>query len=181
MFHTPKTCCFIGHRNATLSNQENDFLYSTIEDLIKKKVSIFLFGSKSNFDTICYKIVTQLKNKYLNIKRIIYTCKSETAFIESTSQEKNELLQKLNGAFYFEKIHKSDTDFKFRKNSYIERNKAMIKNSDYCVFYFNNDYLPINKNNENNQTKSGTALAFSYANKLNKKIINIYELKQSNI
>ncbi len=28
------------------------------------------------------------------------------------------------------------------KASYIERNYAMINDSDYCIFYYNKDYLP---------------------------------------
>lgn len=181
MIHTRKTCCFIGHRNATLDSIESSKLYNIIENLILNEVTTFIFGSKSNFDTLCYKIVTKLKIRYNKIERIIYTCKNETALIENNCEQKNSILKKLDGAFYFEKIYQQDANYVYRKNSYIERNKKMIKDSDFCIFYLDKKYSPIkeqiaNKINMSYHANSGTAIAYSYAKKLNKSIINIFEL-----
>ena len=48
----------------------------------------------------------------------------------------------------------------------------MIDESDYCIFYYNENYVPITK--KQNQSKvSGTKLAYEYAVKKNKHIINV--------
>lgn len=50
--------------------------------------------------------------------------------------------------------------------SYVERNQAMINDSDYCIFYYDENYQP----------KSGTALAYTYAKQKKKQIINILSI-----
>ena len=65
-----KTICFIGHRDFEISDENYEKLKDFFEDLIvSKNVQIFLFGSHSNFDFICHKIVTELKEKYTFIQR----------------------------------------------------------------------------------------------------------------
>lgn len=55
-----------------------------IEDLIvNHKVLTFLFGGRSDFDYLCHLVVTELKEKYPNIIRKCYTCRSETCTLES--------------------------------------------------------------------------------------------------
>ena len=44
---------------------------------------IFNFGSRSDFDALCHFIVTDLKEKYNDIQRHAYTCRSETCTLES--------------------------------------------------------------------------------------------------
>ena len=51
--------------------------------ILKENVRIFNFGSRSDFDTLCHSIVTDLKEKYNNIQRRAYTCRSETCTLES--------------------------------------------------------------------------------------------------
>ena len=58
-----KVCCFIGHRKIDLTKELEEKSRNVIEDLIiNKKVTTFLFGSKSEFDSLCHKIVTDLKD-----------------------------------------------------------------------------------------------------------------------
>ena len=66
------------------------------------------------------------------------------------------------------------------KAAYVERNQAMIRASDFCVFYYNNEYLPASRKESKKaitsyQSKSGTGLAFDYAKAHGKTIINLYE------
>ena len=78
----------------------------------------------------------------------------------------------------------SDRLWSAGKASYVERNQDMINASDYCVFYYNPQYLPPRRKYSKRsvgdyQPKSGTKIAFEYANcrlKNNKqpRIINIY-------
>ncbi|MBE5730414.1 MAG: hypothetical protein E7350_00490 [Clostridiales bacterium] len=79
-----KICSFFGHRKIELTEELKQRTKKVIEDLITKhNVLIFLFGSRSDFDYLCHSIVTELKEKYPNIKRISYTCRSESCTLES--------------------------------------------------------------------------------------------------
>ncbi len=62
--------------------------------------------------------------------------------------------------------------------SYVERNQAMINDSDYCIFYYDENYKPekrkhSKRNSAYYQPKSGTKLAYNYAKKNNKIIYNV--------
>ena len=59
--------------------------------------------------------------------------------------------------------------------AYIERNYAMINDSDYCLFYYNKNYLPSQRKYKKRcinyyQPKSGTAIAYKYAKQKSKHI-----------
>ena len=65
------------------------------------------------------------------------------------------------------------------KAAYAERNQAMICESDICVFYYNENYQPERRKESKRsigtyQPKSGTKIAYDYAVKQKKKIINLY-------
>ena len=51
------------------------------------------------------------------------------------------------------------------KSSYVQRNYAMINDSDYCLFYYNTNGKTAN---------SGTRQAYTYAQMHSKTIINLY-------
>lgn len=176
-------CCFIGHRNVEITEELKHKVKNTIEDLIiKNNVLTFLFGSRSNFDTLCHSVVTELKSKYKNIKRIAYTCKNETCILENEKDKWEEIYsrlqkQKINLLCVEEEIeHK--TKYLAGKSSYIQRNYAMINDSDYCIFYYDESYeSDMRKYSKRSagyyQPQSGTALAYHYAKRKQKYIINI--------
>ena len=65
------SCCFFGHRKINETSEFVERLAKTIELLITDRdVNTFYFGSKSEFDDLYHKIVTDLKEKYPHIKRI---------------------------------------------------------------------------------------------------------------
>lgn len=169
-----KTCSFFGHRKIkdtiSLRNRVKNVIVNLIEHF---GVSVFLFGSRSEFDTLCHEIVTDLRDKYPYIKRKAYTCRSETCILENEREKWEEIYS------HFEKRpvtllgveeeveHK--TKYTAGKAQYIERNQAMIDGSDYCLFYFNPCYQPPRRKYSKHsigdyQPKSGTQLAFDYAN-----------------
>lgn len=173
-------CAFLGHKKINVSHNQIVLLEKFIEHLITNyKVQCFLFGSKSEFIQLCFKIVTKLKNKYTYLKLIFIPCKSESAFLKS--EISNFSQQQIN--FYknlgfdvckecYDQILDFPNKYKSGKASYIKRNRYIIDLSDVCIFYYNSDYGVSNRN-------SGTKLAFNYATKKNKKIINVYKyLKQ---
>jgi len=177
-------CCFIGHRKINITKEQEQKLKAIIEDLIiNNNVSTFLFGSKSEFDSLCHSIVSELKQKHPNIKRIKYTCKSESCLFEDEKEKWQNILSKLEkqnislNAFEEEFEHK--TKYTSGKASYIERNFAMIDDSDYCIFYYDENYKPQKRKYKKSdvfeyQPNSGTSLSFYYAKQKNKFIMNIF-------
>lgn len=64
--NTDRTCCFIGHRDVAATLELSKKLYVIIEMLITEKhIDTFIFGSKSSFDELCRKTVTEIKKNIL--------------------------------------------------------------------------------------------------------------------
>jgi len=178
-----KGCSFLGHRKIEETKELKDRLVALIEDLIiNHGVSTFLFGSRSEFNDFCHQVVTELKKTYENIKRVVYTCRSEGWVLES-EREKQEreyslLFKKQVKLLGFEEEFEHKTKYTSGKASYVERNYAMIDNSDYCIFYYDENYLPEKRKYSKHsvgyyQPKSGTAIAYEYATKKKKVIFNV--------
>ncbi|MBE5730415.1 MAG: hypothetical protein E7350_00495 [Clostridiales bacterium] len=73
------------------------------------------------------------------------------------------------------------TKYTSGRAGYVERNQAMINDSDYCVFYYNQNYQPeMRKHSKRSinyyQPKSGTSLAYTYAKQKRKIVINMIQL-----
>lgn len=149
-----KCCCFIGHRKIEKTPALEEKLYKEIEKLIESGIHTFLFGSRSDFDSLCYDIVTDLKEKHSDIKRIYV--RAEFPYINQHYYDY--LLKSYEETFYPEKILNAG------RAAYVERNRYMIDMSFVCVFYYNELI--------NYQTKSGTEIAYKYAVKKHKRIIN---------
>ncbi|MBQ9769103.1 MAG: DUF1273 family protein [Clostridia bacterium] len=150
-----KTCCFIGHRTIDATEALKRKLTETIEKLItEEKVDTFLFGSKSEFNTLCLELVTALKEKYPDIKRIYI--RAEYPVIDENY--KAYLLKFYEETYFPEKMIGAG------KAVYIERNLEMIERSRFCVFYYNGNKIQENR-------KSGTKIALDYAEKQNKKVL----------
>ena len=179
-----KTCSFFGHRDTPHTEELKGKVRETVERLIlEENVDTFLFGSRSKFDELCHMVVTELKEKYPHIQRIAYLCKHETACFVGEGMKMKQQIKKLTGrGVYvpeFEKIKKSDRINFAGKAAYVERNQWMIDDSDYCVFYYNSDYLPKKRKQSKRsvfdyQPKGGTALGYEYAKR--KKELKIYFL-----
>ncbi len=168
-----KSCSFFGHRTIEINDILKEKIISTIEKLITKyKIQNFLFGSKSDFNDLCHLVVSELKAKYPNIKRICYTCKSESFTLESDREHLEKVYFKiLNTTIHllgFEEEVEHKTKYSAGKASYIERNQAMINDSDFCIFYYDENYIPSAK------TNSGTKTAYNYALQKKKNIINLF-------
>lgn len=179
-----KTVCFIGHRTVVNVEQVKTKLFDTLSTLISNGADTFLFGSRSDFDTLCWEVVTELQKQYPNIKRIRYNAPHETAF---TSKEERQQYERFYSEMLKHEVHFADYEdavnsqksMKANKNAYIMRNQEMIDNSDICVFYFNKDYLPPKRKAPNKflpdyQPKSGTAIAYAYAMQKKKQIYNTF-------
>lgn len=178
------TVCFIGHRTVTNPKQVRAELLDMIPTLIENGADTFLFGSRSDFDFLCWEVVTELKEQYPQLKRISYNAPHETTF---TSKEERENSERFFSKMLNYEVHDADYEesvisvksIEAHKNAYIMRNQEMIEHSDVCVFYYNKDYLPPKRKQAKRsvfdyQPKSGTSIAFAYAKRKKKKILNIY-------
>ena len=154
-----KTCCFFGHRVITKTEALIKKLKENIETLVTTHgVYIFLFGSKSQFNSLCYQIVTELKKRYSNIERIYV--RAEFPYIDEAY--KTFLLSGYEDTYYPDNIKKAG------KAVYIERNYEMIKSSRFCICYYDEQYTPPKRKRSKKDlsdypARSGTSLAYEYA------------------
>lgn len=166
---TKHTCCFIGHRKINDTPELRERLQSILLDLVENGTVNFIFGDHSAFDSLCYELVTELKEKYPAIKRINFR-----KDYEDTDDYTMQFLIK----GYEESVCPKGVGNAGRA-SYVERNQAMIRESDVCIFYYDENYLPTRRKTSRHdltdyQPKSGTALAYAYAKSKKKTIINCF-------
>ena len=174
-----KRCCFIGHRTIELTDDLVGIVRETIKRLILEEgVRYFLFGSRSQFDDLCHGIVTELQKEYPDIVRVAYSRRSEYA----VKAEEKETMEQTWASVLKTEVKLKDYDAEVQsdrvysagKASYVERNQEMIDDSDFCVFYYSETYQPPKRKRANRdistyQPKSGTRLAYEYANQKSKK------------
>lgn len=154
-----KTCCIIGHRDIEKTKELELKVKRIVTELIEKEnVTEFLFGSKSEFADFCYGIITKYKNNCSKLKRIYV--RAEYPIISDDYYKYLKTFYE-DSYFYGEKLINN-------RFSYIRRNQVMIDKSDFCIFYFNERYTPKTK------TQSGTWIAYKYAIKKGKKILNVF-------
>ena len=161
------TVCFIGHRKIENTPALRERLQKILSELIETGTVTFIFGDHSEFNDLCYEMVTALKEKHPEIMRKKFRKDYEDAdeytmqFLK-TGLEENVCPKGIGNA---------------GRAGYIKRNQAMISESDICVFYYDENYRPASRRNDHNlikQPKSGTALAFRYAQTKKKRIINCF-------
>ncbi len=164
-----RTCCFFGHRKIEETEDLLNRLKEVVENLIvEHRVNTFLFGSKSAFDDLCLRVVTELKRKYPHIIRIYVRAE----FPEIDERYTAYLLEIYDRTYYPERLKNAG------RAVYVERNFEMIDHSSYCVLYYDENYMPPKRKNSQKdltayQPKSGTKLAYDYAVKKGLKIVNM--------
>ena len=114
---TDKACCFFGHRKINETPELIERLTKEIAVLIiEKEVSTFYFGSKSQFDDLCYKVVTELKTKHPHIKRVYV----RSAFQHIPDWYEDGLLEHYEDTYFPKHMENAG------RASYVERNQEMI-------------------------------------------------------
>lgn len=155
------TVAFIGHRNIYSGQALENRLCELIEALIvNKNADTFLFGSKSGFDELCYKVITAVKQKYPQIRRVYV--RAEFEHIDGSYRDYLSTLYE--ETLFPESVHNAGVV------SYIKRNEAMIDMCDMVIMYLDDGYVPRAKRYAN----SGTKLAAEYAAKKNKPLVNVF-------
>lgn len=151
----------VGHRKIEKTELLKSRLERAIIGLIESGADTFLFGSRGQFDELCYGIVTKLKERYA-LKRVYV----RAAFRFINEQYENYLL-----SLYEETVFPPSV-IDAGRISYIKRNEAMIDACGVLLTYYDENYVPKAKEKSN----SGTAIAFKYALGRHKRILNIKAL-----
>ena len=154
-------CAFIGHRKVEKTETLKLRLAIIVKNLIiYEGVDTFLFGSKSAFNDLCYDIVTEFKEVFADIRRVYV--RSEYEYIDKLYTDY--LLTFYEDTYFAEQARNAGY------RSYIKRNQEMIDKSDIVVAYCDMCYKPTTR------TNSGTKIAMQYAQKKQKRIINVFDL-----
>ena len=164
-----KACSFFGHRDTPQTEELKQKVRETVERLIvEERVDTFLFGSRSNFDELCYIVVTELKEKYPHIQRIAYLCKHESGCLAGEGKDEQRRIKELTGRDVyvreFEDIKKSDRVNSAGRAAYVERNYWMINDSDFVVVHLEEG---------RNDGKSGSRLAYKYSLRQKKSMLTV--------
>lgn len=152
---------FIGHREILQRESLETKLSNLLEKLIiNEEANMFLFGGRSEFNNLCYDVVTKLKAIYLNIRRV---------YIRAEHEHIDDFYYEYLSTYYEETFYPSNVHGAGRL-SYIIRNQTLVDECDVLVVYYNDNYRPCNG------TRSGTKIAVDYAKRKDKRIINLFEL-----
>ena len=155
-----KSCCFIGHREIRQNDKLTESLRDSILNLINIGVYRFLFGSNSEFNALCHRIVCNLKKDYPHLVRV---------YVRAEYPVINEKYRKYLLTLY-EDTYFPDCLLRAGKAVYIERNFEMINQCSYCIAYYDGRNTAKSK-----EKRSGTELAYKYAEKRGLSIQNIYK------
>ena len=160
--------CFIGHRRVEATEELCSALRGLLLELIREGATDFLFGDHSQFNDLCYDAVTTLRQDYPQLCRV----KLRTGDPELSDYAKRFFLDG-----YEDNICPAGVAAAGRA-AYVERNQAMIRESDVCVFDYDPAYSPprrrVSKHSVTDyQPQSGIALAYAYAVKSGKRVVNL--------
>ena len=152
------TCCFIGHRKIKDTPELRERMRSLLIFLTENGTVRFIFGDHSEFDRLCYKLVTELKEKHPEIKRIHFRKDYE----DTDGYTLGFLISGYEESICPKGVGRAG------RASYIERNQAMIRESDICIFYYHENAYP------DRMKKSGTAVSYAQAVQMKKTVYNLF-------
>ena len=128
-----KTCFFTGHRKIAQSKIEivKAQLAENIEKMITEYgVNTFIDGGALGFDTIAAETVIEMREKYQNIKLVMYLpCYGQSKMWKESEQFRYRMvLSKADKIIYITKSVYTDDCMKLR-------NLKMIKDSSFCIAF----------------------------------------------
>ena len=140
-----KICSFFGHRNVEITDELYTITTAEIQKSVDFGCRIFYFGGYGDFDNLCYKIVTKIKeeNPQLNIKRTY--CVPQERYLRKN-------VRYFRREDYDDIIYLMPSFEGWYKSIYF-RNCAMIDESTYVIFY------------AEERNNSGAYKAYQYAKK----------------
>lgn len=152
------TAAVIGHRRVT--EEVASRIKCATEQLVQRGVDVFLFGSRSAFGDMVLDEVTRLKSVCGNLRRVYVRAE----YPEISAQYKSYLLRHYDDTFMPSGV--------FGRAAYVQRNFYMIDNADVCLFYCDCSVKDCAVG------KSGARIAYEYAVKRRKEIVNLWHSRQ---
>lgn len=151
-FNEDKTCAFSGHR-IFYGGFDVEKLKKEIENLLVKGYNTFLVGMALGFDTVCFKLLEELRetNK-LRIVACIPCLSQAEKFSVQQKYDYNEMLESVD---YIEYVSEE-----YFTGCMQKRNRFMVDNSSVLIAYLKKE-------------SGGTFGTVKYAQKCGKKIIFI--------
>ena len=152
---TEKICSFFGHRSIEITDELYARLTAEIIHSVDFGCRVFYFGGYGDFDDLCYRIVTEIKEKYpqYGISRVY--CVSQERYLWKK-------VRYFDRTAYDEVIYLQPCFEGWYKSIYF-RNCAMIDASDSVIFY------------AEERENSGAYKAYQYAKKTKEKqIVNLW-------
>ena len=160
--------CFTGYRpekfpfelklgSADFISLENK-IYDAVFTAVREGAQTFYCGMAMGFDILAGEIVALLKNTYKDAKielvAVIPFEKQSDTFDKEWKKRYDKLLKKCDKHVFVSR--------EYHKGCFAARNKYMVDNSDFVITWFDGQ-------------KGGTAGTLAYAQKNNKRIINLAE------
>lgn len=181
-----KTVCFTGRRPKYLCGYNGSsyimfqkYLTSYLEEMyLVSDVKTFISGGAQGFDQIAFWAVDSLKERYSDIKNIVYVpFRTQSSAWKDyglfSKSEYNKMLDRADDVINVSGVI-SPSDYRQAAKLLMKRNDAMIDNSDIVIaLYADDDW----------QTASGgTAEAMRYAIKNSKEMIQLkYRIENDNL
>ena len=150
-----KICSFFGHRNVETDGTLYSKTKKSISEALALGCRIFYFGGYGEFDRLCYKIVTEIKEKTQEFEIFRIFCVPQERDLRKKSRH-------FNPEDYERVIYLEPSFAGWYKSIYF-RNCAMIDKSDVVIFY------------AESREESGAYKAYKYAKSKRKTIFNLYE------
>ena len=149
-----KICSFFGHRDIMVTDELTAAVTAAITEAVRGGCSVFYFGGYGDFDALCYRIVTKLKEEGAKEIKRVY-CVSQERYLRKP-------VRYFRREDYDEVIYLAPAFEGWYKSIYF-RNCAMIDQSDFVIFY------------AEERENSGAYKAYRYAKKKKgKHIFNLF-------
>lgn len=149
-----KVCSCFGHLDVDITDSLRERAKQEVEKAVADGVRIFMFGGRSDFDDLCYDLVTEVRQQQpeLGIKRVFCFA------LDKQLRKPPRWFQRKE----YEALECPLKDFDWWYTSIYYRNCAMIDQSDLLLFWV--------EQREN----SGAYKTYEYAVRKKKAIVNLF-------
>ena len=153
-----KTICFLGHRQFSARDLRERLLNEIKNNISLNEDVLFLMGRHGEFDSLALSVCRELRKEYSKVKiTVVFT---SLAILRKTEEEMYSVADMYDDVetmiYNIEEEH--------FKNQIVSSNKQMVDDSDIIICYVDFE-----------KRQSGAKIAVKYAQKQNKKVINLFK------
>lgn len=149
------SCCFTGHREMSCDNDKiKQKVRTEVLKLISIGVNIFYCGGAVGFDTLCGKVIAELKKDFPSVKLYLaLPCPQQNKYYTAAQNADYEFLKENSDKIYYASDH-------YHSGCMHLRNRFMVDLSHYVICYCN-------------KNTGGTFYTVKYAAEKSREIISI--------